>query len=732
MAQTIGEPLGDSGSGGESNVTADGLFALPPDHVVLALRARTGFAHLGWRRPSDRERLQCAALLASERFDRESLTVAESVAAWGPSRSVGTVRSSSLITRVLETDPTKVGGAEAVAAVLAVEELLSVLHATQAGYLARLAEPGVVGDPTELAKAPQDRSVSSDTDPGTTEPAVLHAAFQLATAQLGAVLCVGAGSASRRIADAQDLVFGLPAVHAALLEGRIDPRRAGILLDRSAVLAFDLRTEVADRLLPLASGCTPLRWVTIVDAAVIAADPAGAEARRREAIERRRLRLDRADDGMAKFIAELSAPDAQLAWDLFDAIGRALKGMDDRCIDHRRADAFSTMIELLAAGESVSVAGLIELAVAMDHETCCDTDDAEHVHGQASERADGAAGTGEPDLEDGQADLTEDSLKGGRDEDGDPEQATEPGTTASADDPEDGLNRGGVQEGNAERATAPGTAASADDPEDGLNGGGVQEVAPEQSSAPGTAASADGLGADSGDSRPADDAAPNSTKPAAVEFGDAKTWDPNHHCSTCGSERTTGDGAGWTMPTRQGRRTHATVVLTLETLAAIVNDPAALVGHGVITAELARTLAQAASSVSLLVGDPETGAVLGAGAWKYRPRQEVRDQLVTAYATCIFTGCDRKCDDSDFDHRKNFRHVNPREGGSTTARTMFPLCRLHHRLKTFTAWKYRRNDRTMEFRSPLGLVSSTRQIDPVILHGFRAEGPEPPDTPAPF
>lgn len=217
-----------------------------------------------------------------------------------------------------------------------------------------------------------------------------------------------------------------------------------------------------------------------------------------------------------------------------------------------------------------------------------------------------------------------------------------------------------------------------------------------------------------------------------MQFGKNKAWDPSHRCSTCGSQRTSGGSAQWTIPTRQGRRTHATVVLTLETLAAIVNDPATLVGHGVITAEMARTLAQAASSISLLVGDPETGAVLGAGAWKYRPRQEVRDQLVTAYATCIFTGCDRKCDDSDFDHRKNFRHGNPREGGSTTARTLFPLCRLHHRLKTFTDWKYHRNDRTVEFRSPLGLVSTTRQIDPVVLHGFRAEGSEPPDIPAPF
>lgn len=709
MSQANGEPLFDSWSEGEPDVEASGLFALPPDHVVVALRARTGFAHLGWRRPSDRERLQCAALLASEQFDREALTAAEAVALSGPSRSVGTVRSSSLLTRVLETDPERVGGAEAVAAVLAVEELLSVLHATQAGYLARLAEPGVVGDPTELAKAPQGRSVSFDAEPGAeaAEPAVLHAAFQLATAQVGAALCVGSGSASRRIADAQDLVFGLPAARSALLAGRIDPRRAGILLERTAVLGIDDRRAVADRLLPLAAGCPPMRWMSIVDAAVIAADPAGAEARRREAVERRRLRLDRSDDGMAKFIAELSAPDAQLAWDLFDAIGQALKGMDDRCIDHRRADAFSTMIELLAAGESVSVAGLIELAVAMDHETCCDADavEPEPEPKPPSEWADEASceETSEHDHLDERADLAEDGLKGGAAQVGESGQVSAPGTADPADDPDDGPNRGGVQAGESGQMSAAGTAAPTAD-----------------------------LVEDPGGPRGADDAAPSPTTRGPVDVGEPKAWDPNHCCSTCGSQRSTGDGARWTMPTRQGRRTHATVVLTLETLAAIVNDPAALIGHGIITAELARTLAQAASSVSLLVGDPETGAVLGAGAWKYRPRQAVRDQLVTAYQTCIFTGCDRKCDDSDFDHRKNFRHGNPREGGSTTARTLFPLCRLHHRLKTFTDWKYRRNDRTVEFRSPLGLVSTTHHIVPVILHGFRAEGPEPPDTPAPF
>lgn len=67
----------------------------------------------------------------------------------------------------------------------------------------------------------------------------------------------------------------------------------------------------------------------------------------------------------------------------------------------------------------------------------------------------------------------------------------------------------------------------------------------------------------------------------------------------------------------------------------------------------------------------------------YRPSDRLRDQVVAINPTCVFPHCDRAADDLDLDHIRE--HAS---GGPTDSRNLAPLCRRHHRAKTFDAWHY--------------------------------------------
>jgi hypothetical protein len=65
----------------------------------------------------------------------------------------------------------------------------------------------------------------------------------------------------------------------------------------------------------------------------------------------------------------------------------------------------------------------------------------------------------------------------------------------------------------------------------------------------------------------------------------------------------------------------------------------------------------------------------------YRPSTAMRDYTRATQPECRFLGCTRQSRTCDLDH------VNPWDaGGTTSAANLIPLCRGHHRLKTFTAW----------------------------------------------
>jgi hypothetical protein len=105
-----------------------------------------------------------------------------------------------------------------------------------------------------------------------------------------------------------------------------------------------------------------------------------------------------------------------------------------------------------------------------------------------------------------------------------------------------------------------------------------------------------------------------------------------------------------------------------------------------------------------MTGDPKTGAVTGAGALTYRPRQELRDQITTLLGTCQFPSCRQPSWRCDIDHQEPFNHRNPHHGGPTTTGNTMPMCRRHHLFKHHADWQVHIDpaDFTVSWGSPTG------------------------------
>ena len=163
------------------------------------------------------------------------------------------------------------------------------------------------------------------------------------------------------------------------------------------------------------------------------------------------------------------------------------------------------------------------------------------------------------------------------------------------------------------------------------------------------------------------------------------------------------------------------VYVSASTLAGLDNLPAELAGHGVITADLARTIAASATAArAILVGrahskhpagdfptcdhdactdGPHCGTTLDFGRQAYRPAAALDDHVRARDRTCRFPGCRRSAHQCDLDHAIAYD-----DGGPTCACNLRALCRAHHLAKTFTGWSsVTTADGTVIWTSPLGL-----------------------------
>ena len=76
---------------------------------------------------------------------------------------------------------------------------------------------------------------------------------------------------------------------------------------------------------------------------------------------------------------------------------------------------------------------------------------------------------------------------------------------------------------------------------------------------------------------------------------------------------------------------------------------------------------------------------------QHDPPPWMREQVILRDRHCVFPWCGRDARRSDLDH--TVPYVPPDEGGppgQTNPQNLAPLCRRHHRAKTFTGWTYER------------------------------------------
>ncbi|MCZ0912458.1 DUF222 domain-containing protein [Gordonia amicalis] len=189
----------------------------------------------------------------------------------------------------------------------------------------------------------------------------------------------------------------------------------------------------------------------------------------------------------------------------------------------------------------------------------------------------------------------------------------------------------------------------------------------------------------------------NDCSSSATEFGetaepeDAPTVDPRHvdpgpmPCS-CAADKT-------------APRANYFIIANLSTLMGLDDDPAFLDGQGIIDAETARKLLAEARRTYLhptVASSPES-------ALRYVPSKKLQALVRAGELCCTFPGCNAPVWQIDLDHTRPFDHQHPDRGGRTHERNLKPLCRFHHRIKTFTSWQdYQDEFLTAWFTTPTG------------------------------
>ncbi len=66
----------------------------------------------------------------------------------------------------------------------------------------------------------------------------------------------------------------------------------------------------------------------------------------------------------------------------------------------------------------------------------------------------------------------------------------------------------------------------------------------------------------------------------------------------------------------------------------------------------------------------------------YAPSDSLAERVRLAWPECVFPFCTRRARHADLDHRE------PWPAGPTSTANLAPLCRTHHRMKTFSGWSY--------------------------------------------
>ena len=194
--------------------------------------------------------------------------------------------------------------------VLASRRLTAWAQATELTAVARIAECAAAADPKI--------GLAGDGRPGRL--------CQDAISQVSLALMLSDYSAGAWADLAVTLRWRLPATGKALAAGRIDMYRARLIAEGTSMLSEEIARAVEEKILPNAGGQVTGDLRARLRRAVIAADPEGAERRRKQAERHAKVSLYGDEDGTAVLTgSKLPAVEAAAAMARITALARAMK-----------------------------------------------------------------------------------------------------------------------------------------------------------------------------------------------------------------------------------------------------------------------------------------------------------------------------------------------------------------------------------------------------------------------
>ena len=192
-----------------------------------------------------------------------------------------------------------------------------------------------------------------------------HDAMHALSDEVAAVLAITRTAAQVLVARA-DSLGEVPVLEDSLRSGAMDVRKVDVVLDEVSALvvasgegaeglpdraAVRAATRAVAELAAERSGeLTATQLRRAVRREVLAVDPTATRERTRRAFDKRAVEVAWLPDGMARFGAYLSAPDAILVRTVLDAAADASNVLDQRTRDQRRADTFVSVFREIADG----------------------------------------------------------------------------------------------------------------------------------------------------------------------------------------------------------------------------------------------------------------------------------------------------------------------------------------------------------------------------------------------
>ena len=529
--------------------------------------------------------------------------------------------------------------------------------------------------------------------------------FELATTDIGAVLTRTPAEARELIIAGDRARYRLEFTGGALATGRIDYRRYQIAVKRTERCTPEKMHDIDVHLAAEIENRPPMsitRFTTLVDTIITEHDRVSVREQRRRAQADRDVTIgpDRFHPGQSSLRGKLPTTDAAELKARLDAMATSVHREDPRTAPQRRHDSFLA----LSRGDD-------HLTCLCDACTITDTDTDTPINDADATIGDVADDAGHHTERDAQPTPESDT--------------TESDTTDQAASQHDAADEVDI---DADLAPNPHHSAehhadsvepSADDTRTTADEASADEASADKAS--GDDASAGELtGTDeSGDAArpvpPADSALPESPPTPAPEPASPAVHPPRPITPV--------------QPTFH-------IVVNLSTLLNLDDHPAFCDGQGIIDADTARDLLaeatrhyvdprlwNAAADHTNTYGtgngngngnghdcddphhhdDDPAGPVhtppdaahwslaeaekAAAAALNYTPSKKLQSLVRAGELCCTFPGCNAPVWLADLDHTTPFNHNNPHAGGPTTARNLKPLCRFHHRMKTFSDWR---------------------------------------------